>query len=161
MKLVQLHHHLTENKVDLTQVWYRGTSKQKVDRISDHHGYGWYFISDIERAKKYGEIITRYTLSGGDIINGQMTPDQVGKILAHMKKKNVGVNIQHAFEDPNADLFDDPQEFYFWLVWRDFIGNKKTASEFLRDAGIDGMVVVNDVGDEILVVYNPAVMKEI
>ena len=58
-------------------------------------------------------------------------------------------------------VLTDVEEFYdfFMRVYKDSFKNIKDVTEFLLRSGIDGMQVTNDVGDNILVVFNEDVIN--
>jgi len=58
-------------------------------------------------------------------------------------------------------VLSDAEEFYDFLLrgYRDDFKNIKGVTEFLIRSGIDGMEVINDVGDEILVVFDENVIE--
>jgi GNAT superfamily N-acetyltransferase len=163
---------ISENVID--EIWYHGTNKpvkkfrfdligKNSERITNYHGYGIYFINNIDRAKKYGDIIIKVKIdTDSDIMEGAMTKEQLLKIFNQMKKENFELkpNDENYYNDPpfhdNHSVINDVVEFYDYLLraYRSNLKSIRDVSEFLLRSGIDGMKVVNDVGDEILVMFN-------
>ena len=79
---------LNENQVS-DKIWFHGSNKpvkkflysligKNSERITNYHGYGIYFIDSIERAKKFGDIITKVKIDeNSDFLIDKMTPEQL------------------------------------------------------------------------------------
>jgi len=77
---IKLLEHSNQNKI-----WYHGSNRpvskfrfdligKNINRISNYHGYGIYFIGDLERAKKYGDVVTKIFIDkNADILKGKIT----------------------------------------------------------------------------------------
>lgn len=160
------------------KIWYHGSDKPVrkfsfsligVDnkKITNYHGYGIYFIDKIERAKRYGDVITLASIDeNSDFLVGRITPKQLIKIYKQLKIENVKLrdNDEDWFTNPTYgeySVLTDVEEFYdfFMRVYKDSFKNIKDVTEFLLRSGIDGMQVTNDVGDNILVVFNEDVIN--
>lgn len=158
-------------------LWYHGSDKSvkkflfsligvNSKRISNYHGYGIYFVGSIERAKKYGDVITSVKIDeNADFLINEVTPQQLKKIYNQLKKENVKLrpNDDDWFNNPQyveSSILTDVEEFYdyFMRAYRESFKNMKDVTEFLLRSGIDGMRVINDVGDSILVVFNENVI---
>lgn len=152
--------------------WYHGSSDRikkfdynKVgsneDHITNYHGWGIYFISKLERAKKYGDVVTEVKISSSaDILQGKITPEQCKKIYDGLEK--LGIKDEY-WLNPKYDeysILNDVEEFYDGMgrFYRKHINSSKSVSNFLLSCGIDGLLVVNDVNDEILVVFNDKII---
>jgi hypothetical protein len=159
--------------------WYHGSSKPvnkflysligvDSERITNYHGYGIYFISDVNRAKSYGDVVTKVSIGdNADIMNGRVEPLQLKKIYNQLIKDNIQLRAgdEQWYNNPKYDsgsVNTDAEEFYEYLLraHKEF-KNAKDVSDFLMRAGIDGMQVTNDVGDNILVVFNEDVINTI
>jgi hypothetical protein len=171
MKLLKI---LTEGST-----WYHGSSKPvdkflysligvNSDRITNYHGYGIYFISDINRAKSYGDVVTKVLIGdNADILMGRVEPYQLKKIYDQLVEDNVQLRDgdEQWYNNPKYEknsVNTDAEEFYEYLLraHKEF-KNTKDVSDFLIRAGIDGMQVTNDVGDNILVIFNEDVINTI
>jgi hypothetical protein len=158
-------------------IWYHGSSKPvdkflysligvNSERITNYHGYGIYFISDINRAKSYGDVVTKVSIdSSADIMQGSVKPLQLKKIYNQLVKENVQLRDGDTqwYNSPTYgeySVLTDVEEFYEFLLraYKEF-SNIKDVSDFLMRAGIDGMQVTNDVGDNILVIFNEDVIS--
>lgn len=156
-------------------VWYHGSDKPvkkflysligvNSERITNYHGYGIYFIDNIERAKSYGDIITTVKIDDdADILIDIVTMNQLSKIYNQLKKENVSLNeYQHEFFiNPSYgeySILNDVEEFYF-LFQRFGFKTKKDITDFLLRSGIDGMKVTNDINDNILIVFNENIIE--
>jgi hypothetical protein len=176
-KIFKFYEFLNENSI-IDKVWYHGSNKpikkflydmvgKNTKHISDNHGHGIYFISDEKRAKTYGDIITKVTIDkNANILHGKITKEQCQLIYAELLKEHININsyVKEALNNPKYDkysVFNDTSEFYYWLldISPKHFKNKKDVSDFLLNAGIDGMYVINDVNDEILVIFNENVIK--
>lgn len=152
--------------------WYHGSSKPvdkflysmigvNSERITNYHGYGIYFISDINRAKSYGDVVTKVSIDdSADILKGRVEPGQLKKIYNQLVKDNVKLRDgdEQWYNNPKYDsgsVNTDVEEFneYLMRAHKEF-KSPKDISDFYIRAGIDGMQVTNDVGDNILVVFN-------
>jgi len=160
-----------------SKIWYHGSDKtvskflfsligKNSNRISNYHGYGIYFIGDLERAKKYGDVITRVIIDdNADILKGKITRNQLSKIYFQLVKEKVTLKQDDQFWYNNPtyseySVLTDAEEFYeFLLRTYDSFKNIQDVTEFLIRSGIDGMEVINDVGDEILVVFDENVIE--
>jgi hypothetical protein len=159
--------------------WYHGSSKPvdkflysligvDSERITNYHGYGIYFISDINRAKSYGDVVTKVLIGdNADILMGRVEPYQLKKIYNQLVKDNVQLRDgdEQWYNNPKYEknsVNTDAEEFYEYLLraHKEF-KNIKDVSDFLIRAGIDGMQVTNDVGDNILVIFNEDVINTI
>lgn len=136
--------------------------------ISNYHGYGLYFISDPNRAKTYGPVVTQVTIDpSADILYKKVTPTQLKKIYRQLKLESMSwFKADEFFNNPKYGKFSvlsDVYEFYEFLmrIYRNHLKSFKDVSEFLSRAGISGMRVVNDVNDDILVIFNDAVINVI
>lgn len=162
---------LTEILLEDT-IWYHGSSKPvdkflysmigvNSERITNYHGYGIYFISDINRAKSYGEVVTKVSIDdSADIMEGSVKPLQLKKIYNQLLKENVQLrdNDTQWYNNPTYgeySVLTDIEEFNEYLVraYKEFKSSKDVSDFYIR-AGVDGMQVTNDVGDNILVVFN-------
>lgn len=166
---------VTENNIT-NKIWYHGSNKpvekflfslieKNSEKISNYHGYGIYFIDDIERAKGYGNIITSVKIDqNSDILYDKITLEQLQKIIKGLEFDGFDA------KDFNIDSYDDPaygeygilsdvEEFYDFLKRRFKLKNIKEVSELLLRSGIDGMKVTNDVNDNILVVFNEDIIN--
>lgn len=169
---------LTEILLEDT-TWYHGSSKPvdkflysmigvNSERITNYHGYGIYFISDINRAKSYGDVITKVSIDGSaDIMEGSVKPSQLKKIYNQLLKENVQLrdNDTQWYNNPTYgeySILTDIEEFNEYLVraYKEFKSSKDVSDFYIR-AGIDGMQVTNDVGDVILVVFNEDIITVI
>jgi hypothetical protein len=173
MKLIKI---LLEAGSGNGSIWYHGSSKPvqrflyslvgtNSERITNYHGYGIYFISDINRAKSYGDIITKVSIDdNADIMKGRVEPSQLKKIYNQLVTDNVQLrdgdtewynNPKYEKNSVNTDI----EEFneYLMRAHKEFKSSKDVSDFYLR-AGIDGMQVTNDVGDNILVVFNEEII---
>lgn len=169
--------YLNENVVS-EKIWYHGSNKpvkkflfsligKNSERITNYHGYGIYFIDKIERAKSYGSVIIPVKIDdNSDFLIGKITPEQLIKVYNQLKVENVKLrdNDEDWFNNPTYgeySILNDVEEFYdyFMRAYRDSFKNIKDVTEFLLRSGIDGMKVTNDVGDNILVVFNENIIK--
>jgi hypothetical protein len=160
------------------KVWYHGSNKpvkkflfsligKNSERITNYHGYGIYFIDDIERAKSYGGIITKVVISNNsDILENKITPEQLLKIYHQLVKEKVNLrdNDTEWYNNPTYgeySILNDVEEFYDYFMrgYRDSFKSIKDVTEFLLRSGIDGLRTTNDVGDNILVVFNENIIK--
>ena len=161
------------------EIWYHGSNQpiskfelRKVgnrDRISFYYGFGIYFINSNERAQKYGEVVTKVRIDpNANIMRNQVTHEQVTSVYQQLTRD--GVKLQdhdhEFFLNPKYGLYSvltDIMEFYDYLVrrFREHYNSMILVSDLLKRAGIDGMQVTNDVGDEILVVFNEDVITVI
>lgn len=164
---------------DITnRVWYHGSSEpiekfsfskigNNSDRISSYHGYGIYFIDDKERARMYGDVINKITIdNGSDILEGNVTPKQLKKVYDGLISMGVemGEDDKIWFNNPTYgeySVLTDVLEFYDFLLrrYQNKLENIKGVSELLLKSGIDGIKVTNDVGDNILVIFNEDVIN--
>lgn len=168
---------LNESSVS-QKTWYHGSDKPvnkflfsligvNSERITNYHGYGIYFIDNIERAKKYGNVITSVEIdSNSDFLIDKVTPTQLLKIYNRLKVENVKLRDSDVTFYKNQtygeySVLNDIEEFYgiFIRFYRDNFKNNKDVTEFLLRGGIDGMKVTNDVGDNILVVFNEKIIN--
>lgn len=168
---------LNENQIT-DKVWFHGSDKpvkkflfsligKNSDKISNYHGYGIYFIDKIERAKKYGDIITKVTINkNSDFLENKVSASQLKKIYNQLKVEGVKLrdNDEDWFNNPTYSeysILNDVEEFYDYFMrgYRENFKNIKDVTEFLLRSGIDGMKVTNDVGDKILVVFNENVIE--
>jgi hypothetical protein len=166
---------LNENSTD---VWYHGSNKpvkkflfsligKNSERISNYHGYGIYFIDDINRAKSYGDIIISVTIDpNSDILKDRITKEQLIKIYNQLVKENVKLrdNDHKWYNNPTYDkysILNNVEEFYdyFMRAYRDSFKSIKDVTEFLLRSGIDGLITTNDVNDNILVVFNENIIN--
>ena len=169
--------HLNENIIS-EKIWYHGSNKRvkkflfsligvNSERITNYHGYGMYFIDKIERAKKYGDIITSVKIDvNSDFLVDKVMPEQLVKIYNQLKAEGVKLrdNDENWFNNPTYgeySILNDVEEFYDYFMrgYKDSFKNIKDVTEFLLRSGIDGMKVINDVGDNILVVFNENVIN--
>lgn len=160
------------------RIWYHGSDKPvkqflfsligvNSQKITNYHGYGIYFIDKIERAKSYGDVITSVRIDkNSDFLIDKITPEQLIKIYHQLKVENVKLkgNTEEWFNNPTYgeySILNDVEEFYdyFMRAYRDSFKNIKDVSLFLLRSGIDGMMVTNDVGDHILVVFNEKIIN--
>jgi hypothetical protein len=100
-------------------------------------------------------------------MRGRVEPYQLKKIYNQLVKDNVKLRDGDAqwYNNPNYEknsVNTDAEEFYEYLLraHKEF-NNIKDVSDFLMRAGIDGMQVTNDVGDNILVIFNEDVINTI
>jgi len=167
---------LNENQVS-DKIWFHGSNKpvkkflysligKNSERITNYHGYGIYFIDSIERAKKFGDIITKVKIDeNSDFLIDKITPEQLKKIYNQFIKDGVELldNEHKWYNNPTYDkhsILNDVEEFYYHFICRRYnIKDKKDVTDFLLRCGIDGMKVTNDVNDNILVVFNQDVIK--
>ena len=161
--------------VDENRFWYHGSSKPikrfrysmvgNSDRISGYHGHGIYFISNKNRAKRYGDVITRVIIDDtANLLKDNVTPPQLKLVYQQLKEEGkLRPQDNNFFLKPTYgeySVFTDVEEFYdfFLRAYHTHFNTIKDVSDFLLRAGIDGMQVVNDVGDNILVVFNENIM---
>lgn len=169
--------YLNENIIS-EKIWYHGSNKPvkkflfsligvNSERITNYHGYGIYFVDKIERAKSYGEVITSVNIdNNSDFLIGKITPEQLKKVYNQLKVESVKLrdNDDEWFNNPTYgeySILNDVEEFYDYFM-RGYRNNFKTikdVTEFLLRCGIDGMKVTNDVGDNILVVFNEKIIN--
>lgn len=165
---------LSENNIS-TMTWYHG-SNQKIKKfdyakvgkndshITNYHGWGIYFISNLTRAKKYGEIVTEIQISNNsNILQDKVTPNQCKQLYDGLVKNGieVGEREDRFWLNPTYGEYSaltDVEEFY-GVIQRFYFTNKKQTSDFLASCGIDGMLVINDMNDEILVVFNDNIVS--
>ncbi len=156
--------------------WYHG-SKTKIkkfdygmvgrnsDHITNYHGWGIYFISNQVRAKKYGDIVTEIRISSSaNILNGKVTPKQCKQVYNGLSKNGIEVDEkdERIWLNPTYgeySILTDVEECYNAIGRFYGFSNSKQISNFLLSCGIDGMFVVNDVNDEILVVFNDNIIN--
>lgn len=162
-----------------TQIWYHGGEKpvkkfsfslvgKNSKRISNYHGFGIYFINQIERAKKYGDFITKVMIAeNSDILENSITRQQLQKIYQQLIVENVKLhdNDYEWYNNPPYDdkhsIVNDAESFYEFLTrgYYDSFKSSKDVSEFLIRSGIDAMLVTNDVNDKILIVFNEKIIN--
>lgn len=169
-----LSEYIIENKT-IPNIWYHGSDKPvekflfsligvNSNRISNYHGYGIYFINDINRAKKYGNIITTVEIdTDADLLSERISPKQLQKIHKQLASEIIDFEDDDWFNNPTYgeySVLTDVEEFYDFLrrKYRENFKDNKDTSEFLLRCGIDGMRVINDVGDVILVIFNEDVI---
>jgi len=159
-------------------VWFHGSNKpvekflfsligKNSERITNYHGYGIYFINDIERAKGYGNIITKIIINNNaDILEDKITPEQLLKVFNQLIKENVKLMDKDPewFNNPTYgeySILNDVEEFYDYFMrgYRESFKSIKDVTEFLLRCGIDGLKTTNDVNDKILVVFNEDIIK--
>lgn len=170
---------LTEANVLTENIWYHGSNQkikkflfslvgQKSDRpIQNYYGYGIYFIKNIDRAKKYGEVISKVNINqNADLLEGNIKSKQLLKIYNQLKKEGVKLNkdLSNIYKNPTYgkySILTDVEEFYdsFQRFYKDKFKDIKDVSEFLLRSGIDGLIVINDVNDKILVVFNEDIIN--
>jgi len=159
-------------------VWYHGSNKpvdkflfsligKNSDRITNYHGYGIYFVDNIKTAKSYGDIIIKIVINpNSDILEGNITSEQLLKIYNQLIEE--GVKLRDSdykwYNNPTYgeySVLTDVEEFYdiFMRFYGDTFKSNKEVSEFLIRCGIDGLKVINDVGDKILVIFNEDIIK--
>lgn len=161
------------------QVWYHGGEKKvkkflfslvgkNNSRISNYHGFGIYFISSIDRAKTYGNIITKITIDeNSDILENAITKTQLQKIYKQLIIENVKLrsNDYKFYNNPPYDdkhsIVNDVEAVYEFLTrgYYDSFKSSKDVTEFLIRCNIDGMIVTNDVNDKILIVFNEKIIN--
>lgn len=168
----------TINQTGESNIWYHGSSKpikkflysmvgKGSDRISSYHGWGIYFIKEIERARKYGDVITKMSLSpNANILKDKITPEQLLLVYNGLVKENVKLrdNDNEWFNNPTYgeySILNDVEEFYDYFMrgYRDSFKTIKDVSDFLLRSGIDGLETTNDVNDNILVIFNENVIE--
>ncbi len=160
-------------------IWYHGSSQpirkfkyslvgKNSEKISGYHGHGIYFINDINRAKRYGDYITRVAINeSANILKDNVTPQQLNLVYNQLVREGLQrPQDKEFFLKPTYgeySVFTDVEEFYdfFLRAYRTHFKTIKDVSDFLLRAGIDGMQVVNDVGDIILVVFNEDIITVI
>lgn len=159
------------------QIWYRGTDKpitkfelpkEKKDRISSYYGYGLYFIDTYEAAKKYGENVSEVTISdSAEILKDRISPKQLRKVYNQLVKEKIPLRDKdyEFYNNPSYGEYSvatDVIEFYEFLgrVYRNSLPSIEEVSLFLQRSGIDGMEVVNDINQKILVIFNPKVIQK-
>ncbi len=171
------------NKIKLLEhsnqgkIWYHGSNRpvskfrfdligKNSNKITNYHGYGIYFIGDLERAKKYGDVVTRVIIDdNADILKGKITRNQLSKIYDQLVKEKVKLRSDDPewYQNPTYgeySVLTDAEEFYDYLLRAyDSFKNIQDVTEFLIRSGINGMEVINDVGDEILVVFEEDVIE--
>ena len=176
MRHVKTYRDLSESKAE--KVWYHGSDRpvkkflfsligKNSKRITNYHGYGIYFIDDEERAKSYGSIVTRMTIdASADILENKVTAGQLSKVQRELVKEGVDLSEDEIkfFDSPTYgeySILNDVEEFYdiFMRRYGDNFRSIKDVTEFLLRAGIDGMRVINDVEDNIMVVFNEKIIK--
>lgn len=159
----------------INNIWYHGSDSEikkfkfskigNSDKISTYHGYGIYFIKDIEKAKKYGDYITSVTIDvNSDILNEKVTKEQLSKVYNQLKEENLELNEyeEKFFKSPTYNKYsvlNSAMDFYDYLSRGKRFESIKHVSEFLNRSGIDGMRVINDVDDNILVVFNENIIS--
>ena len=173
---------LMETKIT-DKVWYHGSNNiidkflfSKIGdgsgKISNYYGHGIYFTDDTNYAKKYGTHITTISIDkDADIVSDVVTPEQVRKVYEQLKRENVEMNahVRNFYENPtygDYSVLTDVLEFrdYIERTNRDKFHDpdyrtvSKNVSEFLLRSGIDGMMVVDDMGTNNLIVYNENVI---
>jgi hypothetical protein len=141
-------------------------------KISNYYGHGIYFTDDINYAKKYGTHITTISIDkDADILSDVVTPEQVRKVYEQLKRENVEMNAheRNFYENPTYgeySVLTDVLEFRDYIERTnqdkfydpDYRTVSKNVSEFLLRSGIDGMMVVDDMGTNNLIVYNENVI---
>ena len=161
------------------EIWYHGSDRPidkfqlskvgREGRISFYYGHGIYFINSNERAQKYGEVVTKVRIDpNANIMRNQVTHEQVTSVYQQLNRDNVKLqDYDHEFflnpKYHEYSVLTDVLEFYDYLVrrFRENYSSMILVSDFLKRAGIDGMQVTNDVGDEILVVFNQDIITVI
>lgn len=156
--------------------WYHGskTEIKKFDygkvgsneeHITNYHGWGIYFISKLDRAKKYGDVVTEVRISSSaNILKGKVTPKQCKQVYEGLVKRGAAKeNDKEWLLNPkyeSGSVLNDAENFYFGFreFYRKSFKDKQEVSNFLLGCGIDGMLVVNDVNDEILVIFNDSII---
>ena len=157
--------------------WYHG-SKTKIkkfdygmvgsndEHITNYHGWGIYLISKLDRAKKYGDIVTEVNISSSaNILKGKVNPNQCKLVYEGLVKRGAaGENDKEWLLNPKYEtgsVLKDAENFYFSFreFYRKYFKDNQDVSNFLLSCGIDGMFVVNDVNDEILVVFNDNIIN--
>lgn len=157
--------------------WYRGGNR-KIDKfdynrirdndehITHYHGYGIYFISKLDSAKKYGDIVTEVKISSNaNILNGRVNAKQCKQVYEGLVSIGAAKdNDKEWLLNPKYDkgsVLKNVEEFYFGFMqfYYKFMKTKKEVSDFLLSCGIDGMFVKNDVKDEILIIFNDNVIN--
>lgn len=155
--------------------WYHGskTEIKKFDygkvgsneeHITNYHGWGIYFISKLDRAKKYGAVVTEVRISSSaNILKGKVTPKQCKQVYEGLVKRGieVGERENRLWLNPTYgeySVLTDVEEFYDSIGRFYKFNGKNHISDFLLGCGIDGMLVVNDVKDEILVIFNDSII---
>ena len=101
-------------------------------------------------------------------MRNQVTHEQVTSVYQQLNRDNVKLqDYDHEFflnpKYHEYSVLTDVLEFYDYLVrrFRENYSSMILVSDFLKRAGIDGMQVANDVGDEILVVFNQDIITVI
>lgn len=157
--------------------WYRGGNK-KIDKfdynrirdndehITNYHGYGIYFISKLDSAKKYGDIVTEVKISSSaNILNGKVNPKQCKQIYDGLHKNGFKIDKERderVWLNPDYgkySILNDIEEVYDAIGRWYKLNTKKEVSDFLLSCGIDGMFVKNDVNDEIIIIFNDNVIN--
>lgn len=159
-------------------IWYHGSSTKitkflyskvgtRDDHITGHHGFGIYFVDEVERAKKYGSVVTTIKLlPTANILSGKVSPEQCRMIYKQLERDGLATDdyYKKIFLTPQYteySILNDAEELYAWLYQRgnSIFETSKDTSDFLLRAGIDGMMVINDVNDKILVMFNDKVIE--
>lgn len=178
MRLKELAIRIIEGTRTANDEWYHGSNKpikkflfsqigKNSEKITNYHGYGIYFIDNPERAKKYGEFVTKVKINkNSNLLKDRVTPTQLKKIYKQLKKEGVKLrdNDLEWYNNPTYgeySVLTDVEDFYdfFMRAYPSNFKNIKNISKFLLRSGIDGMQVVNDVGDNILVVFNEKIIN--
>lgn len=160
------------------KIWYHGSNKpvkkflysligKNSERISNYHGYGIYFISNIDRAKGYGDVITKVNIvNGSDILDGIVKSKQLLKVYNQLKIENIKLSDKDEdwYKNPTYgeySILNDVEDYYqhFTSKYHEYFKNSKYVTDFLLRSGIDGMKVVNDVNDNILIVFNEKIIN--
>ena len=166
---------LSENNIS-SMPWYHGSNTKVVkfdyakvgtndSHITNYHGWGIYFISKLNRAKKYGEIVTEIQISNNsNILQKKITPNQCKQVYNGLVKNGIEVDEREdrLWLNPTYgeySILTDVEEFYQAIQRFYKFTNSKQTSDFLASCGIDGMLVINDVNDEILVIFNDKVIS--
>jgi hypothetical protein len=116
---------LSENKI-----WYHGSDKpikkflfslvgKNTDKITNYHGYGIYFIGDLERAKKYGDVVTRVIIDdNADILKGKITRNQLSKIYDQLVKEKVKLKSDDPewYQNPTYGEYSVLKKFFVSLI---------------------------------------------
>jgi len=161
------------------KVWFHGSSEpinkfsfSKIasddTKINSYYGYGIYFTDNKNLAKSYGDSLTKVTIDGNsDILENKVTPKQLKKVYNGLINRGVELNDEERkwYQNPTYgeySVLNDVLEFYDFFLrarFHEYFKNIKEVSEFLLESGIDGMNVINDVGDNILVVFNEKIIN--
>lgn len=166
---------LNENFNDF-KFWYHGSSHKikkfiydrKVSEDSQYYGYGIYFASDVESVTRYGDNIHKVEIKkGSNIINGKITVEQCKMLAEHLVKLNLNTieNLKYLTNPTygNGSIVDNTEyhDLYFRLKMdypKYFKWENKNVSDFLLEAGFDGMYIKDD-DLNFLVIFNENVIK--